>query len=58
MNPALLLAIRLGKEGFGAPTDILKMPVDVVLAIMEFCNFQRDYDEALVELNRQTPATK
>lgn len=57
MNPALLIAIRLSKEGFGTTLEILRTPVDIVLAQLEFCNFQRDYDDAVVDLNRQTKPT-
>jgi hypothetical protein len=51
MRLPLLIAVRLSKEGFGSTQDILRAPVDVVLAQLEFCTFQRNYDEAVADLN-------
>ena len=53
MDPSLLIAIRLSKEGFGSPVAVLRSPVDVVLGAMEFCNFQADFEEAMAEMNNQ-----
>ena len=55
MATPLLIAVRLSKEGFGPTTAILRTPVNVVLAQLEFCNFQRDYEDAVHDLN--TPPT-
>ena len=52
MNPSLLVALRLSKEGFGTPTEILAMPVDVVLGALDFSKFSADYESAYIELNK------
>jgi hypothetical protein len=52
MDTALLTAVRLSKAGFGTPEQILHMPVDVVLAAVEFQNFQDDYESTVRELNK------
>jgi hypothetical protein len=53
MDPALLTAIRLSREGFGTPQEILHMPADVVLAALEFVTFQDEYEATVRELNRK-----
>ena len=52
MSPSLLVALRLSKEGFGTPTQILAMPVEVVLGALEFSKFAADYEAAYLELNK------
>lgn len=52
MNPALLTALRLSKEGFGTPTEILAMPVGVVLGALNYSQFAGDYEAAFIELNK------
>ena len=54
MNPALLVALRLSKAGFGTPVEILRMPVSVVLGALEFVSFQAQYEDAYYELNKQS----
>lgn len=53
MDPALLTAVRLSKAGYGTPDQILHMPVDVVLAAMEYTAFLDDYETTFRELNKQ-----
>lgn len=54
MDDSLVVAIRLAKEGFmgGNPVAILRSPVDVVLAMLEFSGFLIDYQDAYREMNR------
>ena len=52
MDTAMLTALRLSKAGYGTPTEILRMPVDVVVAAMEFEAFQNDYESTVRELNK------
>ena len=54
MNRSLLVALRLSKEGFGTPTQILRMPVSVVLGALNYSQFIVDYQNAYTELNKQT----
>lgn len=51
MNPALLIALRLSKAGFGSPVEILRMPVSIVLGAMDFDRAQSDYADVYRELN-------
>lgn len=52
MDPGLLAVLRLSKEGFGTPIEILHMPVSVVLGALDYCQFQQKYEEAYIELNK------
>jgi hypothetical protein len=52
MESDLFIALRLAKEGFGSPESILAMPVDVVLAALEYSTFLAEYEETAMELNR------
>lgn len=52
MPSELLIALRLSKEGFGSPTEILEMPTDLVLAADEFSRFCAIYRETTEEMNR------
>lgn len=54
MNPAILTALRLSKAGFGTPTDILRMPVGVVLGASNYSQFLGEYEAAYYELNKPT----
>lgn len=54
MNPALLTALKLAKEGYGRPDQILHMPADVVLAALEYSTFLGKYETTARELNKQT----
>lgn len=48
----MLIALRLAKEGFGTPTQILDMPSDVVLSALEYLTFLGDYEDTMIELNK------
>jgi hypothetical protein len=52
MDEAVVVALRLAKEGFGGVEAILAMPVDLVLDALEYSNFLATYNETLAELNR------
>ena len=52
MDPAMFLALRLSKEGFGAPGAILRTPVNEVLAMLHFSNFSGDYLDTVEVLER------
>lgn len=52
MDPSLLTALRLSKEGFGTPTEVLAMPVGVVLGALNYSQFAGEYEAAYVELNK------
>ena len=51
MDEAQLVALRLSKEGFGSPVDILAMPTDIVLAALEYSTFISDYEQTAHVLN-------
>lgn len=52
MQRARLLAVRLSREGFGTPEQILRMPAPLALDCLEFCNFTADYEQAFQTLNK------
>lgn len=52
MDPALLLAVRLSKEGHGSPQQILRSPTRHVFAMMHYSNAMSDAQDAATELNR------
>lgn len=52
MDTAMLVALRLSKEGFGTPEEILAMPTDIVLAALEYSGFASDYEETMMEINK------
>lgn len=54
MDESKLMALRLAREGFGSgdPQRILAMPTDMVLGAWELINFQSDYQESIIELNK------
>lgn len=52
MNTALLLAVRLSKEGFGSPASILASPTRHVLAMLNYSNAMADAQETAAELNK------
>jgi hypothetical protein len=54
MDAARLIALRLAKEGFGTPQEILAMPADIVLDAFRYSRFQAEYEETLYEINRET----
>jgi hypothetical protein len=50
----MLTALRLAREGFGGgdPGRILEMPTDQVLLMIEYVQFQNDYESTVIELNK------
>ena len=57
MDNATLLSLRLAREGFwgGNPQNVLDAPTDQVLDAWEFVNFQAEYEETSLELNKPIP---
>lgn len=53
MDPALLAALKLSREGYGSPVEILEMPTDVVMAALEHSNFLAEYESTATELNKE-----
>ena len=51
MPEAILISLRLSKEGFGRPDEILAMRADLVLAALEYVKFETDYEHAYLKLN-------
>lgn len=49
-----MTALRLSKDGFGNPQEILKMRTDVVIYMIEYANFHSDYQSAFIELNKES----
>lgn len=47
-----MVALRLSKEGFGRPDEILKMRCDLVLTAFEYSAFLRNYENAVIEMNK------
>lgn len=54
MDRETLVALRLAREGFagGEPSRILELPTDQVIEMLEFVQFQSDYETTVMELNR------
>jgi hypothetical protein len=52
MDTALLIAVRLAREGFGTTEQILNQPTPLVLASLEYCGFCADYEKAHIDLNK------
>jgi hypothetical protein len=52
MDEAVVVALRLAKEGFGDLEAILAMPADLVLDALEYSTFLATYQETHMELNR------
>lgn len=57
MDTALLMAVRLSKEGYGSPQQILDSPVRHVLAMLNYSNVLADAQETAGEINREAAAT-
>jgi hypothetical protein len=53
MESDVMVALRLAKEGFGTPEQILAMPADLVLDALEYVGFLADYQETQHQLNRE-----
>jgi hypothetical protein len=49
----LLVAIKLSKAGYGRPQEILDMPLNVVLGIVQYERFIPEYEEAFIEMNKK-----
>ncbi len=56
MDEALLVALRLAKDGFGTAAEILETPAPLVLAMLNYSSFLVDYQETYAEINRENPA--
>lgn len=56
MDEATLVSLRLAKEGYGTPTEVLQMPTDIVLAALDYVSFIGDYESTSHVLN--TPKAK
>lgn len=54
MDEGRVVALRLSKEGFGTVEQIEAMAADVVLDALEYAGFLGDYQETMIELNRET----
>lgn len=53
MDTALLMAVRLSKEGYGSPQQILESPVRHVIAMLTYSNALSDAQETASEINRE-----
>ena len=49
----LLTVIKLSKSGYGSIREILEMPTEVVLSVIEYENFLPRYESTVVEMNRK-----
>lgn len=53
MDQALLIPVRLAKEGYGGtPEQIANMRTDFVLAALAYSDFQASYEETVTQLNK------
>jgi hypothetical protein len=52
MESEMLIALRLSKDGFGTPQQILEMRSDIVLSALEYTAFLGDYEDTMIELNK------
>jgi hypothetical protein len=52
MPEETLVALRLSKEGFGRPDEILAMPVDLVIDALTYSQFLVEYSETHYALNK------
>ena len=48
-----MISIKLSKLGYGSVPEIEKLPVDVVLDILEYEKFINDYEIVFFELNKE-----
>ena len=53
MPEDLFIAFRLSKEGFGSPDKILAMPSHIVLAALDYIDFESAYERAWLDLNKK-----
>ena len=49
-----LVALRLSKDGFGRPEEVLAMPVNLALAALDYSDFLASYSATHYELNKET----
>ena len=49
-----MTALKLSKDGFGNPQEILKMRTDVVLYMIEYSRFHSELESAFIELNKES----
>ena len=51
----MYIAMKLSKIGYcgGNPESILKMPVDIVMTMLDYEAFESDYEKAYIELNKE-----
>lgn len=52
MEADRMIALRLAKEGYGTPQQILEMPADLVADILDHSQFTADYEATYAELNK------
>lgn len=52
MPEDLLIPVRLASEGYGTPQEIADMRADLVMAAVEFSQFQSTYQETFSQLNK------
>ena len=48
-----MVALKLSKEGYGTPVEILDMKADVVLAAVHYTKFLSDYESAFIGINKK-----
>ena len=46
------IALRLSKEGYGTPFEILRMPTDLILDTLHYTIALAEYEETLIQLNK------
>lgn len=47
----MLIALKLAKEGYGTPDQVLAMRSDIVVAAVEYETFLNEYDRTIKVLN-------
>lgn len=54
-DESLIIALRLAKAGYmgGDPTQVMRSPVDTVVAMLHYENFLGDYERTWVQMNRK-----
>ena len=52
----IMIALTLAKGGMfgGNPQTVLDSPVDIVMHSYHFTNFMQDYEEASIQLNKES----
>jgi hypothetical protein len=53
MDEAHFIALRLSKEGFGRPDEILAMPAPLVLDAIDYIKFSDACERAYIDLNTE-----